>query len=191
METVRLFVAVTLPAEIKRRLEPLYEALCRTGADCKWVEPGNYHFTLKFLGEVPVERLPVVKDGLAVAARGVAPFQVELAGAGGFPSLREPRVIWIGVGKGREALEQLARRVEESLAGRGFPREARPFSAHLTLGRARSRRGMEAVLQVLGTRQEETRGTFTVDHLVLMKSRLTPRGPIYHELATFTLGPVT
>jgi 2'-5' RNA ligase len=184
---MRLFVAVNLPEEIKNRLGAVQEQLRGAQADVSWVRPGNVHLTLKFLGEVEETRLERVGAALTEAVRGHAPFAFELAGLGSFGG-RSPRVVWVGVGRGAEALTRLAEGVETAMGTLGFAREKRGFTAHLTLGRVRSPRNAERLLAALAEWRRERFGEAAVEQVDLMESQLDPRGSIYTVRRSFPLG---
>ncbi|MDR5697893.1 MAG: RNA 2',3'-cyclic phosphodiesterase, partial [Armatimonadota bacterium] len=140
---MRLFVAIPLDPALRpaaQRVRDEIVRLCPEAATgVKWVEPHNLHFTLKFLGEVPDAKVPEVAASLG-RLRECEAFEIRIEGVGAFPTSSSPRVVWVGVFEGADRLTALAARAEEILAEVGFAREARPFSAHLTLGRARERR---------------------------------------------------
>lgn len=185
---MRLFVAVSLPPEIRERLAAVQDRLRRAQADVSWVRPENIHATLKFLGETEEKRLERIRPALADAARAGAPFSMELSGVGSFGG-RIPRVVWVGVGEGAEPLTQLAARIEVALARVGFPKERRGFSPHLSLGRVRSPRNAEALLAALQEFQAEGFGSVTTTQVELMQSQLKPTGSVYTVLERFPLGP--
>ena len=93
---MRLFVAVNLPKKERERIHRASRALRDPRLPVRWVAPDNYHLTLKFLGEVRAERVPRVIEILARVALGCPPFSADLAGFGAFPSIRRPRVLWLG-----------------------------------------------------------------------------------------------
>jgi 2'-5' RNA ligase len=102
----------------------------------KWVRPEGIHLTLKFLGDTRRERLRAIEEGMRNAAESVERFQVELVGAGCFPSCRRPRVLWVGIGAS-ETLLRLQQRIDAEMNRLGWAVERRPFNPHLTLGRVR------------------------------------------------------
>ncbi|MEW6546616.1 MAG: RNA 2',3'-cyclic phosphodiesterase [Bacillota bacterium] len=184
---MRLFVAVELPASVRQALGELVRYLGSSRADVKWVEEENFHLTLKFLGEVDASRLPHLGEALGRAARGVAPFDFQATGTGAFPSRRRPKVIWVGVGRGAAELGHLAGRVDAELAHLGFPRENRPFSPHLTVGRVRSPHRLDDLVRMLEQASFATRDV-AVNEIVLFQSVLGRGGPVYTPLAHFPLG---
>lgn len=180
----RLFVGIGLPpahqavvAELVARLRPL------AYGPATWTRPDNAHLTLKFLGETDAGRLPEITAALARVA--FAPFPLVVAGGGFFPSPSRPRVVWAGLAEGAGPCRALAAGVDAALARIGFAAEARPFAAHLTLGRLRdASRGCEvrAALAVLG---ETVWPTATVEAFALYESTLGPQGPRYVPRARF------
>ncbi|MDR5709036.1 MAG: RNA 2',3'-cyclic phosphodiesterase [Armatimonadota bacterium] len=179
---MRLFVAVPLAGALRPRVEELQRAILQAWPEAnawvKWVESHNLHFTLKFLGEVPEERVRDVTE----AVRGVEeakPFEIAIEGLGAFPNLRAPRVLWVGVTEGAGELVALARRVEDALFQVRFPREARPFEPHLTIGRIRPGKGGAGLVKALERSGNAKIGRQRVEWVVVMESRLSPKGPTY------------
>ena len=184
---MRLFVAVHLSDEVRERLAVVQHRLQGVRADVSWVRPGNIHLTLKFLGEVEPARLDPIRAALAEAARASEPCEAAVAGVGSFGG-RIPRVVWAGIAQGAEALTALAGRVDAAMAGVGFPRESRPFSAHLTLGRVRSSRNAAEFLGALRAEARADFGATRVTAFSLMESQLNPKGSIYTAIDSFPLG---
>lgn len=188
-QTTRTFVAVPINHAIRGKAGELIGLLRAVPADVKWVEPKNMHLTLKFLGEVPLNEVPRVCDCVSRGAAEVEPFELEMVGGGAFPNLRRPRTVWLGVGRGEDAMRSLARAVERRLTKLGFRRENRRFSAHLTLGRVR-RSGPE--LAELGHAIGETSGfaagMLSVDEVRVYSSQLSSDGPTYQVLGRSKIG---
>ena len=187
METVRTFVAFRLPGDVQRLIGDLVERLHVPGLKVRWVEPENLHLTVKFLGEVPTDRLDSVFGAVEDACRGVRAFRLSLDGVGAFPNLRWPRVVWVGLGSGRDEAERLAASVEDRLADAGFAREDRSFKAHVTVGRVKERSPLAGTL---GERIAAERLAFEgigVHSVEVMKSQLTRQGPIYTVQKTVAL----
>lgn len=188
---MRLFVAVFLDEPLQEAVAAFQRSLiaaCPTARhSVKWVEPHNLHFTLKFIGEVGADRLVEVADAVRRAVRG-GPFEVTIEGLGAFPGLRNPRVLWIGVTEGAGRLVALARAVEDALAGVGFPREARPFEPHLTIGRVRGGRDLKGLAQVLERVGDAKIGRQPVRSVAVVQSELGPRGPTYTVREAVALG---
>ncbi|MDQ7030975.1 MAG: RNA 2',3'-cyclic phosphodiesterase [Ardenticatenia bacterium] len=195
-DTVRVFVAVDVPEPVKAHLADVQQRLRRQPATAvvRWVEPRLGHVTVKFLGDVEVGRLPAVTEALAQVARSNRPFVTALGELGAFPNVTRPRVLWLGVADERRAFRRLARTVDRALVALGFaPAQRGPFVPHITLGRVR-RRATAAERRALGDlvgRVEVPTGiNLAVDHIVLMRSVLTPTGPVYTPLSRHILGQV-
>jgi 2'-5' RNA ligase len=153
------------------------------------VVPENFHVTLKFLGGVDGDRVVSLVDALRVAATGRRAFDLEIVGLGAFPTATRPRVLWAGVTTGAAPLGALAGAVEDAMAGLGFEREARAFSAHITLGRVREPVRAPALAEALGAAGGRPFGRVAIDRVTLMRSDLSPRGARYTELASIPLSP--
>jgi 2'-5' RNA ligase len=187
MLAMRLFVAVHLSEEVRAALAAVQDRLRSVRAEVSWVRPGNLHLTLKFLGEVEAERQERLGAALAGIVPTTPPFEAAVTGVGSFGG-RVPRVVWAGVGDGAEALVTLAGRVDAALAAVGFPRESRPFSPHLTLGRVRSPRNVVELVEALRREAHGAFGRVNVGAFCLMESQLHPQGSIYTVRQSFSLG---
>ncbi len=188
----RLFVALEPPDALRRRIGALTEEMRklagRRAAEVKWVAPENVHLTLQFLGGVPEERVAEVERAVTGAALASRPLALELRGAGGFPSARRPRVLWLGLLGDLEALAVLVRDLGAGLAPLGFPPEERGFSAHLTIGRARDRAGAPGLAGALAEAAASECGSWKASEAVLFRSHLSPGGPHYDAIARAPLG---
>lgn len=173
--------------EPTKRILDLLGALRQSRAKLKVVEPHKLHVTLKFLGNVDEEMVPSIADVMRRASEGIESFTVTLRGSGAFPSLRAPRVLWVGV-EDDEHLITLARRLEEGLANLGFPREKRRFSPHITVARVKGPAGREELARLMEAHREEVFGKQRVEDIRLKRSQLSPEGAVYTELASVSLG---
>jgi 2'-5' RNA ligase len=178
-------VAVLLPDDLRQRLETAIERLRPHAADVAWVAPANLHVTLKFLGRVDESRAPALAEALAASLAGQRAFDVGVRGLGAFPSPTRPRVLWAGLEDATGGLAALAERVDACCGGLGFPREARAFAAHVTLGRVREPRRQPALGEALARAGDF--GRLRVERVSLMRSELSPRGARYSELAAAPL----
>ena len=191
MELVRSFIAIELPQEIKAELTAMEENLkARRHPFVKWVDPENIHLTLKFLGSVALDTIPQIVEAMTRIAQPASPFSLQVRGAGAFPNWQRPQVIWVGIGGEIGRLAALQKELEAALSPLGFPPESRAFSPHLTLGRLRDRVSPEdrrRFGQWAESVKFEVSPSFEVDALRLMKSQLTPGGPIYSGLSSVHL----
>lgn len=188
-ETLRSFIAIELEEEIREKIARLEEQLKRDSqADVKWVKKENLHLTLKFLGNISLLSLNDIYKEIKSAVTQQSPFEIDFKELGAFPSLKAPRVIWLGVDKGREEVKKLSSLIEEGLSKLGFEREGKEFRTHLTLGRVRSAKNKDRLVESLGEVKVEGFGSMWVEKIALMESTLTREGPIYTFLKHFTLG---
>jgi len=133
---MRLFIGLRLPKKQKARIHRAARVLRDEDLPVKWVEPDNLHVTLKFLGEVRKERIPEIEEALGRIAASTRSFSSALGGFGAFPTIRRPKVIWLGV-EATPELRCLKQDLEWALGDVGFESETRSFHPHVTLGRAR------------------------------------------------------
>jgi 2'-5' RNA ligase len=188
VSTIRAFVAANLNPDLKAALAMAQDRLKATRADVGWVRPDNLHLTLKFLGQVEADRIGAIGEAIAAAAAGSGPVRLVFQGLGAFPRPREARVVWIGLSRGSEALAALQARIEAALESLGFAREARPFTAHLTLGRVRGPARREQLARAVTEAPAEALGEMVLDRIELMQSNLSAGGARYTILQSFPLG---
>jgi 2'-5' RNA ligase len=175
----RLFVSLAIPAGEKKKIHRVAGVLRDGGMPVRWIDPTLYHITMKFLGDVPSEKIETISEALLKVAKENHAFEAELQGFGAFPTLRKPKVLWLGV-KPTPPLRCLKHDVEWALSQVGFEREARAFHPHLTLGRvgddgvAGAFRGLDQVAADL-----EYHGSFPVATVNLMSTRFSKTGPQY------------
>lgn len=176
---MRLFIALNLPEAERERVYRAAAPLREAGFPVSWLEPKLYHLTLKFLGNIRAEAVPAVEGVVDRVAAATGAFPLTVGGFGAFPTIRRPRVLWIGV-EPTPALRCLKQDLEWSLANHGYEREMRAFHPHLTLGRASERegagafRGLDAMAAELGYR-----GTVDACTVDLMRSQMSREGARY------------
>ena len=191
---MRLFFAVHAGEEIAEQAWRTIQGSGIRHAPWRWIRPENYHFTMKFLGDVAGELLPALHEAARRSASRAKLFRLSMGGIGGFPNLDRPRVIYYEIDKGFEELRDLAGLIEDECEKAGFEREKKKFRAHLTLARVKQLPD-EGVLKALRDfppldRSGPFEGTAILDagHFVLMSSRLTPSGAVYEEIGRFEPG---
>jgi 2'-5' RNA ligase len=191
MDPFRAFVAIPLAEAVRERLAAVQDALRGAGADVKWVDPGQLHVTLKFLGDLSEAARGPLDTGLKAAASAAAPMDIAVRGLGTFPPAGAPRVVWVGLHEAGDRLAALARAVESAAADAGFPPEGRPFAAHVTLGRVKSPRNAPALRAALERERAADAGSFRADAFVIFRSDLAPRGPTYTAVERYVLSPLS
>jgi 2'-5' RNA ligase len=182
---LRAFVALEIPNPALDSLVSFQEELRATGADIKFVERMNLHFTVRFLGEISESQ--AVEVGSRLGSLVLKGLDVEVRGAGAFPNPSSARVVWAGVSRDHEAqVEALAQQVIVSIEGIG-ERDDRPFRAHATLGRVRSGRNRSKLEQFLRDNSDRSFGKVRLSHLKFKSSVLSPSGPTYSDLGEYAL----
>lgn len=189
-DSLRLFVAIELPGDVREALSRLQHELQRRGLEkLRWVRPEGIHLTLKFLGVTPEAKLPPIEGALRDAVKETGTHELALGKLGTFGGSR-PRVVWVDLTGDLDAVRDLQERIEVALNLLGFEREARDWSPHVTLARVRQ----ESVREVAGvigpalTSVEAPRNVIPVREVSLMRSTLRPSGAIYERVAVFPLG---
>ena len=190
MSVIRVFIAIALPGMLQQKLDEAARLLKNEKTRAvRWVAGKNIHLTLKFLGEVESGKVDAISQVMQAECRLVRPFEFSASGAGAFPNLRRPRVVWIGV-QAPPVLADLAAAIDRGTQALGFPGEDRAFSPHLTLGRVSQNatpQEVQAVGQALSTARIGDLGSFTVTQVTLFRSELQPGGAVYTPLFTAPL----
>lgn len=184
---LRCFVAIELPDELRETIGELTRGLRASCGNVKWVPPKNLHLTLKFLGDTEESLIPEIREKLHEAASSHQPFSIAFRGAGAFPDLRRPRVVWAGA-EDSHALVSLQRDVEKALSSLGFAPEGRPYSPHLTLGRVKSPGHTALLKREIEALKDTGFGLVEVAGISLMKSELKPSGAEHERLFMAVLG---
>jgi len=185
---MRIFIAINLPLQVREQIGLIKGALPFSSADIKWVEPDNYHLTLKFLGEVAPENIGAIKSRLSALSATINPITLGFDNLGFFPNSRNPRVIWLGVKGETQKVIQLAGKIDGALADLGYRREDN-FRIHLTLGRVRRGARIDGS-RLINTNylSDDIRSLkLLVTDFYLMQSILSNQGPQYRVLGKFKL----
>jgi 2'-5' RNA ligase len=191
MSVIRAFIAIDLTPEIIQHLEQVSAQLRKRleGVPVRWVPVDNIHLTLKFLGDVSLANVDMLKKILLTEVDGHHAFEISVGGLGAFPSPRRPRVVWVGVEAPAE-LTAVQNGIETAMARLGYAKEERPFSPHLTLGRV-SRNAVVQDERLIGEAIEAIKlgflGVARVNLVHLYKSDLHPNGAVYTRLFTASL----
>lgn len=191
-EKIRAFIAVKLPLELTDMLGDVQSGLKKISGREKainravsWVKPENIHLTLKFLGHIEKHLLERIIAGLEAVSSMHGPFKLTTSGVGGFPGLKNPRVVWLGIMESVQ-LTRLWQDIEQRLKGLGLEPaiedERRGFKPHLTLCRIKSVAAGRAVGEGAGHLTHNAAMDFNVDSIVLFKSVLSPAGARHEEI---------
>lgn len=179
---MRLFIAVPIPDKIKKTLAAILDPIKQTISHIKWVIPDNFHFTLLFLGETSDNMVSPVIDRLRQITASVKPFIVHIENFSCFPSLKRPRILFLSVDNGRDAIVNLAGSVRQSLKELGFA-DNKEFKPHLTIGRVKQYQKIK--LESIKIKFDPV--SFEADQIQLIQSILKPDGPVYNIVERFSL----
>jgi len=209
VDSFRLFIAIELPAEVQHKIRQHIDRLRAEFPNVRasWTREENLHLTLKFLGDVLVEKVETLSPALHLAASKITPFNLEITDCGAFPPRGKPNVLWIGT---RTSLPQspetppsrlqispelpdlsllplsplllLRAALEDECASVGFARDERAFHPHLTIARLRHPRGARDLAQL---HEEIGFGSLSVKvkEVCLIRSELSSKGSRYTVLA--------
>jgi len=179
---LRTFIAIEIDPTHKQKLLHLISTLKSSNSDVKWVTEHQMHLTLKFLGNIEETKVQEISDALTSIANSTREFTITLSNIGTFPNVKRPRVIWIGIDKGKNELKLLAGQIETELEKLGFPKETRDFKSHLTLGRVRSPKNLKNLTKLLTEVSFQSESAIKINKLILFQSTLTPKGAIYKKI---------
>lgn len=191
MSVIRAFIAITLSEEVYQGLEQVIAGLKEklSGVPLRWVPARNIHLTIKFLGNVSMTNLEMLKKAIHTEAGQHAAFEMSVGRFGAFPSLQRPRVLWVGV-EASKSLQLTQLGIENVTSRLGYPREDRPFSPHLTLARVSrnaSPQDIKAISQAISNYEVGFLGAFRVEEIHLYRSDLMRGGAVYTRLYSVRL----
>ncbi len=186
--TIRAFIAVPVGEDVRRRLARMQSAFAARAEGVRWVDPAHIHLTLLFLGDIHPQSVASLSSALDRIAAGPAPVMLEARGLGFFGSRSSPRVLWAGLRGELDRLAGIQDSLREAALAAGCSPDDKPFSPHLTIGRVRSNRDAGRLVALVEREKDACIGGFSVESILLMKSCLTPNGPVYSRLheARFT-----
>ena len=162
MSEFRGFIAVDI--EKNQKIENCMNEIKNSGAIIKMVELENIHITIKFLGEINDNLLDKIKDIIKNAINGVRRFNIELEGVGVFPNKNYIKIIWIGI-KNVDYLERIAKRIEYGLNDIGFEFKTQKFSPHITIGRVKSAKNKDKLLEIIKKYENTRFSEFLIDSI--------------------------
>lgn len=130
MEQIRSFIAIELPEEVKTGLKQVQDRLKSADPSCaKWVDPVGIHLTLKFLGNVDVDKIDAITQAIQDASITVAPFDLKIDRLGCFPNLRRVQIVWVGLNGDVDKLQVFVNNIESHVAPLGFPTETSVYTS--------------------------------------------------------------
>jgi len=179
----RTFIAIELASSVRSRASELIKQLQATNVKASWVKPTQMHLTLKFLGDIPDHEIPEICNLVEQAVCDLPAFDVVFRGCGAFPSIENPRSVWIGVEEGAEEVAIVHEAIDIALKQLRFPRETRRFRPHLTLGRIRQSGSATAELaRVIAENADFDADFSVVDEVVTFASFQDKSGPTHDAM---------
>lgn len=180
MAKIRTFIAVNLSAKIRKNAGRLIDKMVATRADYKWVPPENLHITLNFVGDVPEDEVTELCRDVKQRITGMDSAALTVTGIGGFPTVEEPRTIWLGITEGQHELEAINKTIDELLAEWRFPQDRQDFHPHVTLGRLkRGGRWNRELLELIAKNSDFHAGSCHVNEVIVYASYLDKSGPTH------------
>jgi len=176
---LRLFIAALIPEDIRTQLTNYINFLKHNIDGVKWEKFEKLHVTLKFLGDIDESRVNEISNLLEKLVHNYSPFNTSILDFGGFPDLKNPKVLYIGLSHNSE-LPKFQNELEKSLSEIGFEKENRRFLPHITVGRVKKRIHIKETLSI-------TQSIFNITQIGLIKSELRPEGSVYTPLKLFKL----
>ena len=185
-KNIRAFLAILPPEDILQAMSRLQEKLKReVSGRISWTRPEGRHLTLKFFGDVSMEDVDKISAAVQNRVASGLSLNLKVEKLGVFPDARKPRILWCGMAGDVTKLSVLQKQLDTDFDALGFPKDDRPFRAHLTLARIKDPHGVSGIGEALAKHGAFAAGEFICRELVLFQSRLTPQGAIYTKLAAF------
>jgi 2'-5' RNA ligase len=182
---MRIFIAIDIPENVRSEIREVVESLRPATGGLRWSRPEGLHITLKFIGEIPVNKVDEVGT-LLLRIPPAGAINISIRGAGFFPHEKRPRVFWLGVQSGPE-LAALAKQIDRELAALGIATEAREYSPHLTLARMNGETNISGLAEKLRKIEPLDMGSFLAREYHLFQSQPAAGGSIYTKLVRIPL----
>jgi 2'-5' RNA ligase len=163
----------------------IWKELAREKTSLKMVDPDKLHVTLKFLGDTDISLTDNIVRIMKDVTGDTDPFEARIRDMGVFPSTNYIKVVWLGV-ESSGILENISKRLNESLKSLGYKKE-KGFKGHLTLARMKSARDKNKIMKMIKGNRDVHVMSMPVCAINLMKSTLTPKGPIYEVVKTVSI----
>ena len=185
---MRTFLAIDIRDEVRKKVSFLIDRFKGLDSGIKWVNPDNIHLTIYFFGEIDENTKTMLEDIIETSLNGIGSFSLTVEGISAFPTMKYPRVLWVGITDDSGELDTLFKAVRGGIEEKNLHvnREKRDYKPHLTLGRVKRRPGNRLIKEI-EKYSAELFGSFNVNSVILFRSTLTRNGPIYESLRTFTI----
>ena len=190
-QSLRLFVAIPMPEVVRNEIIRVQQEMQRlVSRDAvRWTKPEQFHLTLRFLGDVSVERVPALQEAVNAVCRESAALRLQAQGVGFFPNARSPRVVWAGISDDDRRLGVLQKKIEDAVRLFAEKPAAEKFAGHVTLGRVKflKRPEIEKLVAQAQALKDHLFGEWTANEVELIRSDLLPAGASHTLLAAFQL----
>ena len=179
-----MFCAVELPPEVRAQLDDHVARLRKEVPDvaASWSRVENIHLTLKFFGNVAVDRIETISRAIDRAVKEFSPLEISVGKSGTFRT----QVLWIGVSDPSGKLAALQKQIEKECAAEGFEKEDRAYRPHLTIARIRRPEGARRLTDAHVQMRFENVAV-AVSEVVVFRSELSPKGSKYTAISNHRL----
>jgi 2'-5' RNA ligase len=184
MSVWRIFCAVELPDEVRARLQEHIVRLRKEVPDAaaSWSRVENIHLTLKFFGNVEVDRIAKISAAATRTTEQFSTFEIEVGKTGVFPRPSRAQVLWIGVNDPSGNLSALQKTFETECAAAGFEKEDRAYRPHLTIARLRKPESARRLAETHLNMNFEPIAV-KLNDLIIFRSELSSKGSRYTALS--------
>lgn len=187
-DMVRCFIAIEPPSSLRPQIAVVQSRLRAVVPAVKPTRLEQAHLTLAFLGDIGAESVELISSELAAIALSTAPFELRCRGAGAFPSMLRPRVVWLGIsGQGLEQLNSLQSRIAAAARSLGIGNPDPEYHPHITIARIGSpqARVLRELPSLLESESNWTSDVFTVNSIAIYGSVLGRAGAVHTPLDVF------
>ena len=185
---MRTFLAAEIDKNVNDRINELMDKYRASDRCVKWGKTATNHITIYFFGEVEANDIELLKGTISDALKQIRPFKASAAGISAFPSMKRPRVFWIGIENKTNELEKIYESIKKDLPGKKIKVniETKNYTPHLTIGRVKDRCDPVTLQRLLADSGKEF-GSFSIEKIILYQSILKKEGPLYKALDVFQL----
>jgi 2'-5' RNA ligase len=181
----RLFIAVDIPESVKNDIYSFAADLFERDKGIRMVPASNIHVTLKFLGNININKIEKIENAVKITADSFSKFRYRITGSvNAFPNLKSARVVFMEIGEGGNRISEIYDLLENNLTKIKIRKEGRKFSPHITIARIRDKKNIE---KLAGSHPEGPSGWMDCHEITLFESQLKPYGAEYSIVGRFSL----
>lgn len=183
---LRTFLSIPVPTSVDPVRDKLKDTVDSNGAKISWVRKGNFHLTLKFIGDTPEDEVEKISHTIKDIITRTPLMQFEISDTGCFPKKERPRVLWMGIKGDLKPLQELVKNINHALDPLGYPKEEKNYIPHLTIARIRyPQKTTPDVSSFLEAQFEPI--SFSINKIHFIRSELFFKGSVYTILDTHFL----